>query len=259
MKKLFTSVILLIAFFLSAGPVLASYISDSKGNLYAYDITTNGVTLIGNSGKGAWYDIALNPLTGKLYGITGLGDLYSISTIDGSAKHIGKTGKVINGLAFDSSGNLYGSGFFYLYKIDLSDGCATKVAKTGYNSSGDIAFDKNGNIYMTANKYWLEESDSLIYYDFASEQAEEIGKIGYKAVWGIGFADDTLYGFTFGNETIKIDINTGKGTLVAENGISAYGADTVAPVPLPSTVLLMGVGLGCIGLFGRKAKKKITG
>ena len=259
MKKLFTLVILLIAFFLSAGPVLASYISDSKGNLYAYDITTNGVTLIGNSGKGAWYDIALNPLTGKLYGITGLGVLYSISTTDGSAKYIGKTGKIINGLAFDSSGNLYGSGYEFLYTIDLLTGCATKVAKTGYNSSGDIAFDKNGNIYMTANKYWLEESDSLIYYDFVSGDAKEIGKIGYQAVWGIGFADDTLYGFTFGNETIKIDINTGKGTLVAENGISAYGADTVAPVPLPSTILLMGVGLGCIGLFGRKARKKITG
>ncbi len=259
MKKLFTLVILLIAFFLSASPVLASYISDSNGNLYAYDITTNDVTLIGNSGEGAWYDIALNPLTGMLYGITGYGLLYSISTNDGSATYIGKTGKFINGLAFDSSGNLYGSGNIYLYTIDLSNGSATEVAKTGYNSSGDIAFDKNGNIYMTANKGWQEKSDRLIYYDFTSKDAKEIGKIGYKAVYGIGFVDDTLYGFTLGQETIKIDINTGEGTFVAKNGISAFGADTVAPVPEPSTILLMGVGLGCIGLFGRKAKKKITG
>lgn len=253
-----TLITLLVVVFLGATSfVHATYLSDSDGNLYFYDIDTNTYTLIGNSGYGPWYDIALNPLTGMLYGVTYPGSLYSINTSDGSANCIGSTGSFINGLAFDNSGNLYGSGYTHLYTIDLSNGSATQVAYTGYNSSGDIAFDEYGNIYMTANDNWTESSDRLIYYDFSDNSVSEIGEIGYYGVYGIGFSGDTLYGFTAGKETITIDTGTGGGTLVFNNGITAYGADTTAaPVPEPSTVLLLGLGLICMAGYGRKRFSK---
>ncbi len=56
-----------------------------------------------------------------------------------------------------------------------------------------------------------------------------------------------------------LDLTVYAGNTVDSSYQSWAYIDNTAPVPLPSTILLMGTGLGCIGLFGRKAKKKITG
>jgi hypothetical protein len=68
------------------------------------------------------------------------GALYSVSTNNATAALIGNTGAFINGLTFNSSGTLLGSGGTRLFSVNLVTGAAATVGSTGFNSSGNLAF-----------------------------------------------------------------------------------------------------------------------
>ena len=110
MNRRLLSALVVFAFLAVVSPAHAVFIGDSSGDLWDLDVATNISTNLGNSGVGAMFDIALDPITDTLYGVTGGGGLYSIDTTDGAATFIGGTGAFINGLTFDSSGTLFGSG-----------------------------------------------------------------------------------------------------------------------------------------------------
>ena len=253
----------IFAFFLfvaTANPAHAVFIASSSGDLYELEIASNTSTLLGNSGVGAMYDIALDPTSGSLYGVTGAGSLYSLDKTNGAATLIGSTGTFINGLTFDSSGTLFASGGSRLYTVDLLTGAATFVGNIGFTSSGDLAFDPFGNLYMSATG---PAGDRLISVDPVTGAGTLVGDIGYFfGVYGLNFMGSTLYGFTFGGQTISIDTSTGAGTLVALNGIIAYGADGAGgvtgteppPVPVPEPA---GISLLAIGLLGLRFTRKL--
>ncbi len=70
-------VLVFCAFLGMANPAHAVFIGDGSGNLFNLNVATNTSTLIGNSGIGAMFDIALDPTTNILYGVTGGGfDLF---------------------------------------------------------------------------------------------------------------------------------------------------------------------------------------
>jgi len=231
----------------------AVFIGDVSGNLYDLDTTTNTSILIGNSGMGAMYDIALDPISNLLYGVTGSGTLESINQTTGAATSIGSTGAFINGLTFSSTGTLYGSGGTGLYTINLGSGSASSVGSTGYSSSGDLAFDNLGNLFMSATG---GSGDLLVSLNTATGSGTLIGDIGVNNVYGLNFSGSTLYGFTAGGTTLDIDMVTGAGTELASNGIAAYGADGVggvADLTEPTTLALLGMGVA--GLASRRKKE----
>lgn len=228
----------------------AVFIGDGSGNLFELDVDTNVSSLIGNGGV-TMFDIAMDPISQMLYGVSGGGTLYSIDKSDGSISSIGSTGSSINGLTFSSSGTLYGSGGSNLYTINTLSGLSSLVGNTGYSSSGDLAFDDMGTLYMSASG---GGTDRLIELDALTGAGSLIGNIGFSSVYGLNYSDSTLFGFTAGQQTISIDVSTGLGSLLTSNGINTYGADGVGgvenPVPVAEPSHLGLTLLALLGIIG---------
>ncbi|SET06477.1 PEP-CTERM sorting domain-containing protein [Thalassotalea agarivorans] len=235
------------------GNTSATLIGTGDGGLWDLDTNNNSVTFIGSSG--VMFDIAMNPLTGKLYGVTGGSDLYEISTSDASTTFIGNTGFGLNGLTFASDGTLYGTGSNSLYSVDIGNGITTLIGSGGYSSAGDIAFDGSGTLFLTSNS---GSSNSLWTLDTSDGSGTLLGDIGFNNVYGLNFFEGTLFGFTSAGDTISLDRTSGAGVFVATNTLAAYGADGVGgvqivrePVPEPATLGLFSALLLMLGLRKR--------
>lgn len=127
------------------------------------------------------------------------------------------------------------------------------IGSGSYSSSGDIAFDDMGNLFLSST---TGPNNSLWLIDEMTGSGTEIGDIGFDNVYGLNYTDGTLYGFTLGAETIAIDTSTGEGSLLFTNQIRAYGADGAGGVeiPEPSTLVLLGLGVLGLGAWRRKRK-----
>ncbi len=149
MIKRLLSILTLSVLLMMVNPAHAVFIGTGNGDLYNLNVSTNTSVLIGNSGT--MFDIALDPTSGLLYGLSGSGfSLSLINTTNAAPTFIGGTGSGLNGLTFDSAGTLYASGGNSLFTVNLGSGAASLIGNTGYTSSGDIAFDSSGNLFMSA-------------------------------------------------------------------------------------------------------------
>lgn len=113
-------------------------------SLYLADVSTCSVQLIGATGR-LLYDIALNPVDNRLYGIDGSGDLCTINKNTGATNVIGQAG-VMTSLTFTKDGTLYGVYGNRLCTIDLLTGARTVVSIMLDAASGDLAL-WNGKLY----------------------------------------------------------------------------------------------------------------
>ena len=103
--------------------------------LATVDPATALVTPIGPFGDRALTDLAIDPTTGTMYGISGFDQkFYTINTSTGQAVQTGSTGIGFangGGFAADRTGALFGFSNFSFYSFNKSTGMATLIGPTG--------------------------------------------------------------------------------------------------------------------------------
>lgn len=149
---------------------------------------------------------------GTIFGITPT-QLFKIDPVSGLTSFVGglPAGVNINALEFANDNILYGAGDSNLYAINTTNAGLYLIANlesTGFNSSGDLAFDAPNNRFLATSKG--QTSDSL-YAVSLTGQAAKIGDIGFSNILGLMFEGEKLFGFTADGSRIAINPGTGAG------------------------------------------------
>lgn len=156
--------------------------SGAAAVLYRLNTTTSKATKIGDIKDGATQlthmtGLAVDPLTGTLYGVTSQsshnvsGNLYKIDTLTGQATLVGATKfSTVPSIAFNSGGELFGWAKYDasnvlvndLVKFDLKTGTATIVGDSALNTETvAISFNSLDQLYL---KYY-ETGTKLVRVD----------------------------------------------------------------------------------------------
>jgi len=231
-------------------------IHDAWGDVFSVDLDAGMALQFIDTTDEAMSDMAFTP-EGKLYGVTlpalgGYSVLYSfLADFESETPSIetewtreitlGDTEPLyLNALTFSPEGELFAAGSKFpdphsnpgfLFKIDLDTGAAEEVLSFGtYASSGDLAFDSHGNLYLTAR------SGELLLVPPEQDSFDVVGDTGIDLFYGVTFGPGPLcYGFTWEEEVYRIDMATGESTLVTQFTDVwldyVNGAATVFPAP----------------------------
>ncbi len=121
------------------------YAATVDGKIYKVNTTNGDTVFVGSSGISNLYSIAINPLTGQLWGITISSQLYKINKTNGSAVSITTVNQPFTAsIAFNHLGRLLGiSGVSNqtgkLISIDTANGSGTIIGSTNYTGINGIA------------------------------------------------------------------------------------------------------------------------
>jgi hypothetical protein len=115
------------------------------------DPATALVTPIGPFGYMSLTDLAIDPTTGIMYGISGFDQkFYTINTSTGQAVQTGSTGLGFQnggGFAADVTGALFGVDNFSFYSYDKTNGMATLIGATGLGNLVKAADVSPSNVF----------------------------------------------------------------------------------------------------------------
>lgn len=120
------------------------YLAKRDGKLYKF--SGYDTVYIGNTGITNLYSIAINPLNGKMYGVSLNNKIYSINIETAESVFLNNPGFPLTpSIAFDAKGNLYGlSGLGnqngVLIKYDTTTFLATAIGNTNFKAVNSIAF-----------------------------------------------------------------------------------------------------------------------
>lgn len=193
--------------------------------LYSWDPDTGLLSLIGDffdadgTELGLITDIAIDS-DGHFYGVTYEG-LYGIDGHSAEAWLLTELSTPLFGLTATSDGRVVGGGDG-LYIIDTETGALeTLVAPGVYETSGDLVGLPDGLLYWA-----VREGDGLVVVDPNTGANTRRGEIGVEGVYGLGFAGESLYGFTEEGQALQIDASTGEILSTTSLPGAWYGATT---------------------------------
>lgn len=230
---------------------------------------------------------------GVLWANDDRGNLFTVDISTGQATLVGNSGLVLNDIAWDAQGNLYGIDYDYLYAIDPADASLTALGAIGepvvalvvdeagtlwaagssllrlnpgtghgtsfcdlgdFSAAGDLALDIGGNLYVTTSVGYLLKIDR------ADASVTTVGPIPDHDVYGFARNfDGTLYGITWNNMLMTIDPLSGQGTYIRQISGDFLGGTfgssfTDEAVPEPAGLAL--IALGSLALLRRRSHRR---
>jgi hypothetical protein len=209
-----------------AVPATAPIYGNTSEQLFEIDPDTGEKWLVGSfhdaDGPVTYFvDIAID-MDGRLVGGT-FDALYAIDPTDATVSRICDIDVEMMALAFTSDGRLFGGGDQTIREIDTQSCTAVELLSGGYTTSGDLVGLPDGYLYWTVRG---EDGDELVRVDPTYGYTSWIGPIEGEKLFGLGYAEDTLYGFSALGEIVAIDPITAKTTLRSGDGTTWWGATT---------------------------------
>lgn len=260
MKRLLRAAVLVLGLVAMGAPVQAgfltfdlAYMATQAGDFGTLNLGTGSFSLLGNSGVTlAGLAVSNGTLYGAHYNSTG--ELYSVSTVDGSVTTIGASA-----FSYDDFGGtltgLYGvSTAADLYSIDRLTGAGTFIGSTGLTLTGFRALSNNaGTLYFTsaANLYTLDTSTGA---------ATLVGSTSGAQIGALLYENGTLYGGDNTGAGIVDTVNTTTGAATTGPGLVGttgqfYG---LAPNPIPEPSVVWSVLFGGAWLLLARRSKALA-
>lgn len=204
----------------------------SPSSLYTINSITGAATLVGSIGYSNITDVAFRD--NVLYGIT-FNSFVSIDPATGTGTLVGSLGYGdMNALAVSDSGVFYAAstnGTFINIDEETGHGLYIGDFGSGLDSSGDMAFAKDGTLYASITRTGFT-TDWLATINLQSGQASPIWNLGYSGVYGLSLLNDELYGVTTTGLVLHIDIVSGTVSEIGSTGIN-FGGLTTSPGAIP--------------------------
>jgi len=193
--------------------------------LYFWDPDTGTLGIVGaffrtdDESVQAITDIAIDG-SGNFYGVS-YNTLYAIDGYTAEVSPISPIDFPLYGLTCTFEGRLIGGGDG-LFEIDTETGEMTTLVPSGhYETSGDLVGLPDGLLYWA-----VRDGDDLVVVDPVSGVSIPRGEIGVEEIYGLGYADGSLYGFT--EAGVVIEINPSNGEVISSTSLpgSWWGATT---------------------------------
>lgn len=208
-------------------------------DLYRIDPATLEVTHVGfikfPEGINQMTDIALDR-NERMLGIS-TRSIYEVNTQTAEATFIAELDRPYNGLSFipidDDTDILVGSTQDgWLYEIDPQTGASAPLGEFGDDmiSSGDIVAVEGLTLATTTRDGWM--TDRLVEVDPSSGVASNARDTRQSRVYGLGYWDGKVYGFSEDGSIVVIDAQTGEAEVVEQTEYTWWGAGVTTSAPI---------------------------
>lgn len=198
----------------------------SQEALYSFDPATLNTTLIGSFAPfpgEEMVDIAID-LQGRLFGGSASGGIYLIDPLTARVTEVVRLQLQPTGLTFLSDGRLVLAGSRVVIINVMTGDEASVITASAPQTSGDIIGLADGSLYSTV--LTGGGGDDLIRINPMGGAYERVGSLRENGVFGLGWANDTLYGFTNTGAVLAIDPATANVLSRVDRGEPWYGATT---------------------------------
>jgi len=182
--------------------------------LFSYDPETNEASTIGNfhdrNGpiEGV-VDIAID-LDGRMFGGTRDKKIYFIDATSGFCDYRFDFDDILHGLTFLSDGSLVVAGERVSIVNPTNGQLQIEiVAAQDYETSGDIVGLPDGMLYWTVRNPNEQAGDGVVRISPISGRIDWLGEASVQEIYGLGYSDDRLYGFSDEGMVVTIDPQSG--------------------------------------------------